>query len=339
MPPKKLPPLPGRHDPDSLAAFMDRFLGHLMVKGYAEATLADRRSSISTFILWCGDRGIEEPRDVTKPILERYQRHLYYWRKPDGSPLTFRTQAQRLVPIRAFFKWLTRENYILSNPASELELPRGEKRLPAAVLTAEEAEAIMAAPDVGEPLGLRDRAILEVLYSTAIRRLELIRLQVFDVDWARSTLLVRGKGKKDRIVPLGARAQAWLAAYRDQVRPGLIAGRDPGTLFLSRDGNPLERNRLSEKVRRYVREAGIPKRGSCHLLRHTAATLMLEGGADIRFIQALLGHESLETTQIYTHVSIDKLAQIHAATHPGAKLASDRAALDDLLACEVEDDD
>lgn len=337
MPRRALPSLPGRHDPDSLACHMERFLTALAIRNYAAATIDDRRHGLATFILWCAERGIGYPRDVTKPILERYQRHLYYHRKPNGEPLSFRTQAQRMVPIRAWFKWLARENHILSNPASELELPRPEKRLPALVLTAEEAEAVMGIPDTGEPLGLRDRAMLELLYATAIRRGELIGLRLFDVDYPRSALIVRqGKGNKDRVVPLGERAKAWLAAYRDRVRPGLVAGRDPGTLFLSRDGRPLEPKRLSEKVRTYVEAAGIGKPGSCHLLRHTAATLMLEGGADIRFIQAMLGHESLETTQIYTRVSITKLAEIHAATHPGARLARDRALLDAVLAGDTE---
>jgi integrase/recombinase XerD len=158
------------------------------------------------------------------------------------------------------------------------------------------------------------------------------------VDYPRAAVIVRqGKGNKDRVVPLGERARVWLAAYRDRVRPGLVAGRDPGTLFLSRDGRAIDPKRLSEKVRGYVEAAGIGKPGSCHLLRHTAATLMLEGGADIRFIQALLGHESLETTQIYTRVSVTKLAEIHAATHPGARLARDRAMLDAALAADSDE--
>lgn len=335
-----LPELPGKHDPDSLTADMERFLSNLAVRNYAPATLTDRRHGLGSFILWCAERGIERPSDVTKPILERYQRHLYYHRKSDGAPLSFRTQAQRLVPIRAWFKWLARENRILSNPASDLELPRPEKRLPALVLSADEAEAVLAMPDTGTALGLRDRAILELLYATAIRRGELVNLKLYDADYARAALIVRqGKGNKDRVVPIGERALSWLAAYRDQVRPGLVVGRDTGTLFLSRDGLPLDPKRLSEKVRGYVRDSGIGKPGSCHLLRHTAATLMLEGGADIRFIQAMLGHESLETTQIYTRVSAAKLAEIHAATHPGAKLVRERAMLDAALDAEGVDDE
>jgi integrase/recombinase XerD len=333
----KARPLPGAHDPDSLASFTERYLMALAVKGQAHDTLKDRRRALGLLVVWAAERGLMEPREITKPILERYQRHLFYYRKADGQPLPFRTQGQWLSPIKALFRWLARENYILSNPASELELPKAERRLPAAALTAEEAEAVLAIPDVGEPIGLRDRAIMEVFYATAIRRKELTGLAVYDVDWARSTLRIRqGKGGKDRVVPLGARALAWLAAYRDQARPKLLAGRDPGALFLSRDGTPIEANRLSDRVRACVRQAGVGKEGSCHIFRHTAATLMLEGGADIRFIQALLGHERLDTTQIYAHVSITKLAEIHAATHPGARLASDRAVLDAILEAEAE---
>lgn len=214
---------------------MERFLSALAVRNYSPATILDRRHSVATFILWCGERGIERPYEVFKPVLERFQRHLYYHRKSNGEPLTFRTQAARMVPLRAWFKWLARANHILSNPASELELSRPEWRLPAVVLTVEEAEAVMAVPDIAVPLGLRDRAMLELLYATAIRRGELIALKLYDVDYARSTLIVRqGKGNKDRVVPLGERAKAWLVAYRDRVRPGLVVGRDPGTLFLSR---------------------------------------------------------------------------------------------------------
>ena len=130
----------------------------------------------------------------------------------------------------------------------------------------------------------------------------------------------QGKGGKDRVVPLGQRASAWLTKYRDEARPQLVMGRDEGWLFLTLQGEQMEAKRLSERVRSYIRASGTEKSGSCHLFRHTAATLMLENGADIRFIQALLGHESLETTQIYTQVSVTKLAEIHAATHPGARL-------------------
>lgn len=331
MPKQKLPDLPHADDPDGFAAHLRRFLAHLEVRGYSPHTVLNRAQCIKSFALWAHERGLTRPREITKPILERYQRRLYYHRKANGEPLSFRTQGARMVPVRAFFKWLARENLILFNPASELELPRPEMRLPKAVLTAEEAEAVLHRPNLGTVTGLRDRAILELLYATAIRRMELIDLKLWDVDYARRSLTIRqGKGGKDRVVPLGMRACAWLEKYRDEARPSLVSGRDEAVLFLSTHGTPLEAKRLSERVRAYVEEAAIDKKGSCHLFRHTAATLMLEGGADIRFIQAMLGHESLETTQIYTRVSVAKLAEIHAATHPGARLGRrEESAVDD----------
>ncbi|MBM4128109.1 MAG: site-specific tyrosine recombinase XerC [Nitrospira sp.] len=267
------------------------------------------------------ERGVTRPTEVTKPILERYQRYLYHYRKKDGQPLSFRSQHSRLVPVRAWFKWLTTNNHILYNPASELELPRLEHRLPKHVLTIREAEAVLAVPKLGDPLGLRDRAILETLYSTGIRRMEVINLKLYDMDVDRGTLMVRqGKGHKDRMVPIGSRALKWIDRYLTEVRPRLVVNPNDVTLFLTHLGEPFTTNRLTQMVREYVDAADIGKRGSCHLFRHTMATLMLENGADVRFIQAMLGHAKLETTQIYTQVSIRKLKEIHEATHP-AKLS------------------
>jgi integrase/recombinase XerD len=238
-----------------------------------------------------------------------------------GKPLSFSSQIARLVPVRGFFKWLTRQNVLLWNPASEIELPRAEKRLPKHVLSADEAEAVMLVPNVADPIGLRDRAILETLYSTGIRRMEVINLTVFDLDQERGTLMVRqGKGKKDRMVPIGERAIAWLARYLNEARPQLVLPPDPGTLFLTQEGEEISCHRLTQLVREYVLAADIGKSGACHLFRHTCATLMLEGGADIRYIQEMLGHVELSTTQIYTQVSIRKLKAVHTLTHPGAKL-------------------
>ena len=228
-----------------------------------------------------------------------------------------RSQHTRLTPVRAYFKWLTRENYILYNPASEIDLPRLEKRLPKHVLTQSEVETILNLPDSQTLMGIRDRAILETLYSTGIRRMEVIHINLYDIDGDRGTLMVRqGKGKKDRMVPIGERALAWIIKYRDEVRPELAMPNDDGTLFLTNLGEAFTRNRMTQLVRDYVNAANIGKSGSCHLFRHTMATLMLENGADIRFIQAMLGHANVSTTQIYTQVSIRQLKEIHTATHP-----------------------
>lgn len=293
------------------------------VEGLGEAgDTVQGRGDAAVFIaadLALGERGIGRPSEVTKPMLDGYQRALFHRRKPDGTPLSFRAQHTRLVPIRAFFKWLARGNRILYNPASELELPKLERRLPKAVLSADEAERVLAVPQVADVVGLRDRAMLEVLYATGIRRSELARLQVVNLDIERLMLTIRqGKGRKDRMIPTGARAAVWARRYLVEARPKLATEPDDGTLFLTVDGTPFGVDRLTGLVASYVKRSGIGKPGACHLFRHTMATLMLEGGADIRFIQQMLGHADISTTQIYTQVSLRQLRAIHEATHPGA---------------------
>jgi integrase/recombinase XerD len=305
-------------DPQGMIALMEQFFEWMQVKNFSDQTVETRRRQLGYFIDWAAARGIIHPAEVTKPIVERYQRYMYHYRKRNGDPLSFQSQNSRLVPIRTWFRWLCRNNHILYNPASDIELPKLEQRLPKNVLTASEAEQVINQANVTEKLGLRDRAILETFYSTGVRRLELINLCPYDIDVQRGTLMVRlGKGKKDRIIPIGDRALAWIDRYVIEVRPGLLVGdRGLDRLFLSHVGKPFTPTRMTEIVRQYVNSADIGKRGSCHLFRHTMATLMLENGADIRFIQAMLGHSRLDTTQIYAQVSVRKLKEIHTATHP-----------------------
>jgi len=328
---KQRAPLPNVTDPDSLAAWTHKFLEWLRVHAYSERTIKNRLTYLTFFVVWADARSLVYPQEVTRPALERYQRHLYHLRKPNGRPLSFRAQRCRLVPVRAFFAWLTRQNVLLANPASELELPKMEKRLPRGFLTAAEAEQVLAQPDIHDALGLRDRAILEVFYSTGIRRQEMCRLKQVEIDFERHTLFVReGKGRKDRMIPIGERAIAWVLKYLDEVRPQLTLGDDDGTLFLTEDGLSITPNRMSQMVRDHIKAAEIGKTGSCHVFRHTMATLMLEHGADIRFIQQMLGHARLDTTQIYAQVSIRQLMAIHRATHPGARLERPEDRVDDL---------
>ena len=332
------PPVGDLRDPDSLWHHAQRYLAHLGVRNYSPRTIETREAFLRYFIQWALDRALTRPQQIDRPILERYQRHLFYYRKADGEPLTTRSQHARIVPLRHWFRWLTRQGHILYNPAADLELPRLEKRLPKAILTAKEAETVLALPDLGTAAGLRDRAILETFYSTGIRRLELIQLTVHSIDAERGTLMIRqGKGKKDRMIPIGERALAWIEAYRDRSRPELVAGRDEGTLFLSPWGEAFTPNAMTSLVRHYVEKSGVGKKGACHLFRHTMATLMLEGGADIRYIQAMLGHAELSTTEIYTQVSIQKLKAIHTATHPGKLAAVGHHALVTELEVTAED--
>ncbi len=308
-------------DPRGFVVFMKAHLEHMKVKGYSERTLRSAEWSLSDFIVWCQERDVMAPRDVTKPMLERYQRMLFYATKENGEPLTLATQHHRLSFLKQFFRWLARENHILSNPASELALPRVEKRLPKFILSQSDAEAILAQADLAKPTGVRDRAMLETFYSTGIRRSELSGLKLYDIDAERGTLTVRqGKGRKDRVVPIGERAAAWVAKYVREARPSFVIEPDEGYLFLSSEGSPIATKTLSILVSRYVEASGIGKKGSCHLFRHAMATLMLENGADVRMIQAMLGHVKLTTTEIYTHVAIGKLKQVHTATHPAARL-------------------
>lgn len=312
--------IPGdQSDPAAFPAMIVEFGDWQGARGLSEATISNRLTMLCFLSEWLADRGVTRPAEVTKPMLDRYQRWLYHYRKADGDPLTFRSQHVRLVAVRAFFKWATKQNRILYNPASELELPRLERRLPKHVLSISEAEQVMSTPNISTPGGLRDRAILEVFYSTGMRRMELARLQMFDVDFDRHTIHIRqGKGRKDRIVPIGERALIWLQAYLDDTRPRWAPEPDTDNwIFLTTDGTHFSPSRLTQMVRNHVKASGVNKTGACHLFRHTMATLMLEGGADIRHIQAMLGHVRLETTEIYTQVSIRHLLAIHQACHPG----------------------
>lgn len=308
-------------DPQGFLALSEAFLQWMAVTNYSEATITNRRTYLRYFIVWADERGLTRPCEITRPILERYQRSLYYARKVDGQPLSFRSQHVRLTSVRAFFSWLAKRNHLLYNPAADLELPKLEQRLPKHVLTEHEAEQILNLPDLQDPLGIRDRAMLETLYSTGMRRMELIHLRLYDLDRDRGTVMIRqGKGKKDRMIPIGERALAWIDRYLTDVRPALALDPDDGTLFLTTYHDPFTKNRLTQLVRDSVKAADIGKTGACHLFRHTMATVMLEHGADIRFIQQMLGHASLDTTQLYTQVSIRMLQEIHRATHPTARL-------------------
>jgi integrase/recombinase XerD len=280
------------------------------------------------FIDWCEERSIQRPDEVTRAILERYRQHVFtYRRKTDGAPLSFTTQGKRLISVRAFFQWMARQHHLLYNPASELELPRQQQRLPRHILSVAEVEQVLNACDVsdplGNPLGLRDRAMLETLYSTGMRRGELTSLRIDDVDLARGTVFIRqGKGGKDRVVPIGERACRWIEKYLFHVRPDLVDVDDDGALFLARHGEGMQAKQLSVIVRNAIeradleRFAGVHPNAACHLLRHACATHMLENGADIRYIQALLGHADLSTTEVYTRVSIAQLKAVHDKTHP-----------------------
>ena len=303
--------------PGGFRAYLVDFLAWTAARQYSAMTVKARRIEVGYFIDWCEERSILRPDEVTRGILERYRQHIFqYRRKTDGAPLSHQTQAKRLISVRAFFQWLARQHHLLYNPASELELPKQQQRLPRHILTVAEVEQVLNACDTTEPLGLRDRAMLETLYSTGMRRAELTGLGADDLDLNRGTVFVRqGKGAKDRVVPIGER-------YLFQVRPDLVDVDDDGTLFLAKHGEGMQAKQLSVIVRNAIGRANLERfadthpNAACHLLRHACATHMLENGADIRYIQALLGHADLSTTEVYTRVSIQQLKAVHEKTHP-----------------------
>jgi integrase/recombinase XerD len=297
-----------------------QFLEASAVKGHTASTVLSRQRAMKSFAAWCSERELHAD-DITLPILERYQRFLFHYRKRDDQPLALTTQHQRLLPINAFFRWLVRGGQLAANPAADMQLPKLPQRLPRTWLSLPEIEQVLRHVAIYGDLGLRDRAIIETLYSTGLRRFELLALTVRDVDTQAGIVFVReGKGRKDRVVPIGERALAWLAKYRDEVRPSWLAAADDGTLWLRPDGKPLRKGQLTDRMKKLIREAGIDKPGACHIYRHSLATHMLDGGADVRYVQAMLGHAQLSTTAIYTHVAIGQLKAVHAATHPAAKL-------------------
>ena len=342
MPAPRPRPAPETVDPQGLAAAVGEFCEWLRIRNYSPRTIAGYESQLLAFVDWAAERGVNRPTEVTQPMLERYQRALFYRRKPDGSPLSVRAQVGHLVALRALFRWLARQRRVLFDPAAALELPRTRRLLPRGVLSVEEVERVLAQPDLDTPEGVRDRAVMETLYSTAMRAQEAAGLGVFDLDAGRGVVHIRaGKGARERVVPIGERALLWVDRYLLEARPALVVPPDDQVLFVSNRGGALSAKRMSTMVRPYVVAAGVGKPGACHLFRHTAATLMLEGGADLRYVQELLGHADPATTTIYTRVSVRQLKAVHTASHPGAANRTHRSPSidrsgDDGLAAQVE---
>lgn len=311
--------LPIEQLPLSLRIMLAKYLQYLQVKNFAQQTLKIRKAGIELFILWCSDRAINLVTQVTRDHLNRYQIWLYERTTKQGRALAPQTRSNRLTSLRMFFQWLTRSNHIEHNPASELELPKLPQNLPHP-FTQKEVELILSKIDLSTPAGIRNRVMLELCYSTGIRRHELLSLKIEDFDLSRGMLRIeQAKGGRQRVIPFGQRAQAWIEKYLEEARPLLVQGYDDSTMFLSVYGAKLSGSCFDRIVTKAIRSVGI-ERGASHLFRHTCATLMLEGGADIRFIQQMLGHQSLKNTQVYTLVTDNKLKEVHSKTHPAANL-------------------
>ena len=301
----------------TLASLTDHWLSHLEARNYSPRTLDMHKWALKTFLQWTQERELTTPVKITRPHLESFQRWLHRYRQKNGNPLAINTQRQRLSAIQRLFAHLTKKNHIPANPAADLELPRKPyHRLPKG-LTRQELAIVLNVPNITDPLGIRDRAILETLYATAARRSELVNLDLQDLDSSARTIHIRqGKGGKSRLVPVAKNALHWLQRYLEKTRPLLTISTTEQALFLSGYGSRLSATYLGNWVTKTITAADINKQGSCHLFRHSCATHMLENGADIRLIQQLLGHANLDTTSIYTEVAITHLKEVYGRTHP-----------------------
>jgi integrase/recombinase XerD len=282
---------------------------------YGERTVPEYQSHAKTFLNWLSERDIGL-LDVRTDDLQTYQTELLGQKKKDGKPYSMGFHQYRLKVVKSLFRFLYRRGYLLHDPSSSLEFKVREKRLPRVILTEGEALRLIESADEKSPSGLRDRAVLETFYATGIRVTELANLNLWDVDLEEKMLrVILGKGRKDRNVPLTTAAAEAIAVYLDKGRPKLVSSSKP-YLFLADRGGRLQRAVLSRIVQKYARKAGIEKSVTCHTFRHSVATHLLRGRADIRHIQMLLGHESLQTTQRYTKVEISDLKRVIERAHP-----------------------
>lgn len=305
---------------DNLNLPRDAYLRSLTVRNLAKRTVEARAFVLGKFFDYLQKRNVTGIDAISRGIILDYQTELYHTINKRGRPNSAGYQNALLSVVKGFMHFLQERDYIARDPSLDIPYAKLPKTLPRGILTTTEARRIIVAPDTGSAVGYRDRTIMEVLYTTGIRKQELNNLSLNDVDYHDGFLRIdQGKGRKDRIVPLGRIACRYLENYIKSVRPELI--RDPfnNALFLSTRGNRLSKNIIWEMVKKYAKKAKIRKNISPHTFRHTCATAMLRNRADIRAVQELLGHESLNTTQIYTRVTIGDLKEVHSRCHPREK--------------------
>jgi integrase/recombinase XerD len=279
-------------------------------------TIKGIRSSLKNFAVFLETEKLTDLEDLTSQVLEEYRSDLAFSLTAKGTPLARQTQIQILCNIKGFTAFLKAKDYLFQDPAQGLSVPKQPQRLPRAILTGKELSKLMAAADIRTNSGFRNRIILEILYDTGIRRAEVSDIKLPDIDLNGGYIRIQGKGDKQRVVPVSGRVCELIKNYLLFVRTSFVKGEDSGHLILNRWGKRLDPNGVWAVVRRCVKLAGIKKTVSTHTLRHSCATHMLKNGAPVRHIQEMLGHASINTTQIYTRVTINDLKQVHAKYHP-----------------------
>jgi integrase/recombinase XerD len=289
----------------------DAYLDHLRVeRGLAQNTLLAYAHDLGRL----REFALRRRRDVLELRQADLARFIAALR---DAGLQARSAARAVHAVRGLYRFAVREGRLATDPMENLKAPQAFKPLPRHLSTAQ-VEALLAAPDAGTPLGVRDRAILEVLYATGLRVSELIGLRASDLDLELGLVTCFGKGRKERLVPLGQQARRWVKRYQAEARPGLARGGATSNLFLSQRGGRLSRMGVWGIVRRHALSAGVERTLTPHVLRHSFATHLLERGADLRSLQAMLGHADISTTQIYTHVTRERLRRIYDRFHPRA---------------------
>lgn len=296
---------------DSDLQTIEPFIDSLWLEhGLSDNTLKAYRSDLEALARWLQKQGHTEIALVERAVLLQYMQERA---QRGASP---RTTARILSSLKRFYRHLLRQNRIAEDPTARIDAPRLGRPLPKSI-TEEDVEALLAAPDIETPMGLRDRAMLEVLYASGLRVSELVGLYLGQLNRHQGVVRVMGKGSKERLVPLGEEALDWLERYLRHGRPQqAMADKSSDAIFLNRFGAGMTRQAFWQIIKRHAGQAGIQKHLSPHTLRHAFATHLLNHGADLRVVQLLLGHSSLSTTQIYTHIARERLKQLHGAHHP-----------------------
>lgn len=296
------------------------YLRTCAAKGQASDTIRGKYSGLRKFFMWCLEHNIYHVSQINLDVMDGYMEYLNAYRKPlDNKPLCLNQKRNLLTFVKTFIKTMHRKAILDSNLLEFIELPGKEYSLPKGLFSENEVELILDQPLLVGERGFRDKAIMETFYATGIRRTELMHLRFGDINFESNKLTItHGKGHRQRIVPISIRALEWILFYWQRHRPILASIGGSDYLFLANSGKQFLPNKLSDLVAKYVKMAGLKRLGACHLFRHATATFMLDNDADIRHVQVMLGHASLSTTQIYTHVSQKKLHAVYAKTHPSA---------------------
>jgi integrase/recombinase XerD len=294
----------------SLDTLVDQFLNYLIFeKGLSEKTIESYSSDLSGYLNFLRQNGVKDIANAETPLILK---HLIALRK---SGLGSRSCARHLITLRGFYRFLAQEKIIAYDPAKLIDLPKSGLKLPD-VLSVPEVELLLNIPDMNQPIGKRNAAMLELLYAAGLRVSELVNLKFLDVNLEACFVRVLGKGSKERIVPFGLFAKNKMDDYITNARPLLLKNGISQFLFVARKGHPMTRQGFWKLLKQYAKQAGIKKKITPHSFRHSFASHLLEGGADLRTVQVMLGHVDISSTQIYTHVARDHLRMIHEKYHP-----------------------